>query len=64
MKFVIGENGRNPEKNLTRHRFVHHEIYMEWQRRELGTPEVGGEPQYEVKLNKKYLLSYIIKDGA
>ena len=25
MKFVVGENGRNPEKNLPRPRFVHHE---------------------------------------
>ena len=38
-KFVAGENGRNPEKNLPRFRFVH----TEWPRRELGTPEVGGE---------------------
>ena len=25
MKFVVGENGRNPEKNLPRPRFFHHE---------------------------------------
>ena len=25
MKFVVGENGRNPKKNLPRPRFVHHE---------------------------------------
>ena len=43
MKFVVGENGRNPEKNLSRPRFVHHETYMEGPRRELGTPAVGGE---------------------
>ena len=43
MKFVVGENGRNPEKNLFRPRFVHHETHMEWPRRELGTPAVGGE---------------------
>ena len=43
MKFVVGENGRNPEKNLPRPRFVHHEIHMEGPRRELGTPAVGGE---------------------
>ena len=43
MKFVAGENGRNPEKNLPRPRSVHHEIHMEWPRRELGTPAVGGE---------------------
>ena len=43
MKFVVGENGRNPEKNLPRSRFVHHETHMEWPRRELGIPAVGGE---------------------
>ena len=43
MKSVIGENRRNPEKNLPRPRFVHHETHMEWPRRELGTPAVGGE---------------------
>ena len=29
MKFVVGENGRNPEKNLPRPRFFHHETHME-----------------------------------
>ena len=43
MKFVVGENGRNPAKNLPRPRFVHHETHMEGPRRELGTPAVGGE---------------------
>ena len=43
MKFMVGENGRNPEKNLPRPRFVHHETNMEGPRRELGTPAVGGE---------------------
>ena len=43
MKFVVGENGRHPAKNLPRPRFVHHETNMEWPRRELGTPAVGGE---------------------
>ena len=37
------ENGRHPAKNLPRPRFVHHETHMEWPRRELGTPAVGGE---------------------
>ena len=43
MKFVVGENGRNPVKNLPRPRFVHHETHMEGPRRKLGTPAVGGE---------------------
>ena len=43
MKFVVGENGRNPEKNLPRPRFVHHKTHMEGPRCELGTPVVGGE---------------------
>ena len=29
--------------NLPRLRFFHHEIHMEYSRRELGAPEVGGE---------------------
>ena len=36
-------NERNPAKNLPKPRFVHHETHMEWPRRELGTPAVGGE---------------------
>ena len=43
MKFVVGENGRNPVKNLPRPHFAHHETYMEWPRCKLGTPAVGGE---------------------
>ena len=43
MKLVVGENRRNPVKNLPRPRFVHHETHMEGPRRELGTPAVGGE---------------------
>ena len=43
MKLVVGENGRNPVKNLPRPRFVHHETHMDSQRRELGTPAVGSE---------------------
>ena len=43
MTFVVGENGRNPDKNLPRSRFVHHETHVEGPRRELGTPAVGGE---------------------
>ena len=45
MKFVVGENRRNPVKNLPRPRFVHHETHMEGSRRELGTPAVGRERQ-------------------
>ena len=43
MKFVVGENGRNPVKTYPDLLFVHHETHMEGQRRELGTPAVGGE---------------------
>ena len=43
MKFVVGENRRNPVKNLPRPRFVHHETNIEGPRRELGTPAVGGK---------------------
>ena len=43
MKFVVGENGRNPVKNLPRPHVVHHETHMEGLRSELGTPAVGGE---------------------
>ena len=66
MKFVVGENGRSPKKNLPRPRFVHHETHMEWPRRELGTPAVEGErltacatrpPQFAVQ---KYRFSRII----
>ena len=32
-----------PEDNVPRLRSVHHETHMKWQRRELGTPVVGGE---------------------
>ena len=37
------ENGRNPEKNLPRHRFVHHETHMGRPKLEFGTSVVGGE---------------------
>ena len=43
IKFMVGENGRNPEKNLPRPHFVPHETHMEWPKRELRTPAVGGE---------------------
>ena len=43
MKFVVGDNGRNPVNNLPRPRFVHHETHMEGPRCELRTPAVGGE---------------------
>ena len=53
MKFVIGQNGGNPEKNLPRSYFVHHENHMEWPRRDLGAPAVGDEC-----LNCSKLISY------
>ena len=43
MKFVAGENGRNPENKLPRLRLVHHETHMEWTSRELEIQVVGGE---------------------
>ena len=43
MKFLVRENGRNPEKTLPRPHFVHHETQNEWPRRELGTPKMGGQ---------------------
>ena len=43
MKFVVGENGRNPEINQPRPHFVHHKTHMEGPRRDLGTPAVGDE---------------------
>ena len=76
MKFVVGENGRNPEKNLPRPRFVHHETHMEGPRPELGTPAVGGErlsafatrpPQtidkiFIYDINFCYIKKYILYD--
>ena len=43
MIFVVGKNGRNPERNLSRPRFVHHETHMVCPRPEIGIPAVGGE---------------------
>ena len=43
MKFMAGENGRNPGKNLPILRFVYQETYMERPTRELGTPAVKNE---------------------
>ena len=67
MKFVVGENGRNPAKNLPRPRTVHHETHMEGPRRELGTPAVGGERltacatrppfHYSLKSDREFLES-------
>ena len=65
MKFLAGENGRNHEKNLPRPRFVHHETHMEWPRRELGTPVVGGERLTACATRPpfKFLLTFIFKYG-
>ena len=41
---ICGRGKREkPQENLPRPRFAHHEIHMEWPRRELGAPAVGGE---------------------
>ena len=61
MKSVVGVIGRNPMKNLPRPRFVHHETHMEWPRRELGTPAVGGERLTACTTRPpKFYLFYII----
>ena len=59
MKFVVGENGRNPVKNIPRPRFVHHETHMEGQRRELGTPAVGGERLTACATRPPYTVSNV-----
>ena len=66
---MVGENGRNPEKNLPRPHFVHHETHMEGPRCELGTPAVGGErltacamrplPLFIIYI-KYYMLIYVM----
>ena len=61
MKFVVGENGRNPEKNLPRPRFVHHETHMERPRCELGTPAVGGERLTACATRPLYVIYILIK---
>ena len=62
MKFVVGENGRNPEKNLPRPRFVHHETHMEGPKRELGTPSGGRRAANRLRHGRHciILLYYII----
>ena len=43
MKFVVGENGRNPKKILPRLHFVLYKTHLEWQRCKFRTPVVGGK---------------------
>ena len=43
MKFMVGDNWRNSEKNLPRLHFIPYETHVEWPRRELGTTALGGE---------------------
>ena len=58
------ESERTPEINLPRIRFVHHEIQIEWPRRELGTPAVGAyqvttcamEPPHKITVVILFLL--------
>ena len=56
---MVGENGRNPEKNLPRPRFVHHETHMERPRRELGTPAVGGERLTACATRPPYIINIL-----
>ena len=63
MKFVVGENGRNPEKNLPRPRFVHHETHMEGPRRELGTPAMGGE-RLTACVTRPLTINFIISQNS
>ena len=60
MKFVVGENGRNPVKNLPRLRFVHDKTHMEGPRRELGTPAVGGERLIACATRPPFIISIIL----
>ena len=43
MKFMVGETGEIPIKNLPKPCLVHYETHMEWPRREFGIPAVGVE---------------------
>ena len=43
MKFIAGENRKNPGKNLLRPRFLYNETHVEWLRRELKDPALGCE---------------------
>ena len=47
-----------PEKNLPRPSFVHHETHMEWPRRELGAPAVGGERRTVCATRPPYVTYY------
>ena len=61
MKFVVGENGRNPAKNLPRPRFAYHETHMEGPRRELRTPAVVLHAYIKYKYSNYYLHSKITR---
>ena len=54
MKFVVGENMRNLEKNLHKLDFFH-EAHMEWPRHELGTPAVGGKHLIACTMEKLHI---------
>ena len=60
MRFLVGKNGRNSEKNLPRVRFVHQETRREWPRRELVIPAVEDKPltQKWPKMTRDALCSY------
>ena len=66
MKFEVGENGRNPVKNLPRSRFVHHETHMEEPRRELGGRRAPNRLRHEaasiVLLTLIYLYLVLVNE--
>ena len=57
-EFVVGKNGRNPEKNLPGLRLVNHETHIERLRRELRTPAVGGERLIACATEPHYTICY------
>ena len=59
MKFVVAENGTNPEKNLPRPRFVHHETHMEGPRR-TRDPSGGRRASNRLRHEAAYIHVYTV----